>query len=78
MRTTVSGDSLTTIAKNIGISTAWTCRLKIYETLQNIYSQHDICDGLVECDGKYLRISFKGCKDKSWFIDKLGDYQDIT
>lgn len=74
VRATVSGDSLTTIAKNIGTSTstAWTCRLKIYQTLQNVYSQHDICDGLVESDGKYLRVSFKGCKDKSWFIDKLG------
>lgn len=74
VRATVSGDSLTTIARNIGTSTstAWTCRLKIYQTLQNIYSQYDICDGLVESDGKYLRVSFKGCKDKSWFIDKLG------
>lgn len=25
-----------------------------------------------EADGKYLRVSFKGCKDKDWFIDKLG------
>lgn len=74
VRATVSGDSLTTIAKNIGTSTstAWTCRLKIYQTLQNIYSEHDKCDGLIEADGKYLRISFKGCKDKDWFIDKLG------
>ena len=74
VRATVSGDSLTTLAKNIGTSTstAWTCRMKIYQTLQNIYSLHDICDGLVESDGKYLRVSFKGCKDRSWFLDKLG------
>ena len=74
IRATVSGDSLTTIAKNIGTSTstAWTCRMKIYQTIKNIYSESDICDGLVESDGKYLRVSFKGCKDKNWFIDKLG------
>lgn len=74
VRATVSGDSLTTIAKNIGTSTstAWTCRMKIYQTIQNIYCEHDKCDGLIEADGKYLRVSFKGCKDKNWFIDKLG------
>lgn len=74
VRATVSGDSLTTLAKNIGTSTstAWTCRMKIYQTIQNIYCEHDKCDGLIEADGKYLRVSFKGCKDKNWFIDKLG------
>lgn len=74
IRATVTGDSLTTLAKNIGTSTstAWTCRMKIYQTIQNIYCEHDKCDGLIEADGKYLRVSFKGCKDKDWFIDKLG------
>lgn len=74
IRATVAGDSLTTIAKNIGTSTstAWTCRMKIYKTIQNLYSQYDKCDGLIEADGKYLRVSFKGCKDKNMFIDKLG------
>lgn len=74
IRATVTGDSLTTLAKNIGTSTstAWTCRMKIYQTIQNIYCEHDKCDGLIEADGKYLRVSFKGCKDKNWFIDKLG------
>ena len=68
------GVSGSTIAKNIGTSTstAWTCRMKIYQTIQNIYCEHDKCDGLIEADGKYLRVSFKGCKDKNWFIDKLG------
>lgn len=74
VRATINRDSLTTIAKNIGTSTstAWTCRMKIYQTIQNIYSKHDKCDGLIEADGKYLRVSFKGCKDKNMFIDKLG------
>ena len=46
--------------------------MKIYKTLDNIYKKHDSLDGLVEADGKYLRISFKGCKNKDFFINKLG------
>lgn len=43
----------------------------------NCYKENwqDYCDtfnSIVEVDGKYERISFKGCKDKSFFIDKLG------
>lgn len=74
VRSTVEGNSLTELAKNIGTSTstAWSCRTKIYQTIKNIYNQNDVCDGLVESDGTYLRVSFKGCKDKNYFLDKLG------
>ena len=46
--------------------------MKIYETLKNIYSYCDTFNSIVKSDGKYEKISFKGCKDKSFFIDKLG------
>lgn len=74
VRATIAGVSITALSKNIGTSTstAWLCRMKIIQTIKNVYSTNDICSGLVESDGKYLRISFKGCKDKSYFIDKLG------
>jgi transposase-like protein len=74
VRATVEGISLTELAKNIGTSTstAWTCRVKIYQTIKNIYGYGDTFNNIVEVDGKYERVSFKGCKDKLWFIDKLG------
>ncbi len=74
VRATVVGISLTELAKNINVSTktAWLCRMKIYDTLKNIYGYCDTFNSIVEADGKYERISFKGCKDKSFFIDKLG------
>lgn len=50
----------------------WTCRMKIYQTIKNICGYCDTFNSIVEVDGKYERISFKGCKNKSWFIDKLG------
>lgn len=39
IRGLVDGLSLTDIAKNIGVavSTVWSCRLKVYQTLKNIY-----------------------------------------
>ena len=74
IRASIEGISITDLAKNIGTSTstAWLCRMKIYQLIKTVYENYDTCDGLVESDGKYLRISFKGCKDKSYFIDKLG------
>ena len=74
IRATIERLSLTVLAKNIKVSTstAWLCRMKIYKTIDCIYKNYDFLDGLVEADGKYLRISFKGCKDKNFFIDKLG------
>lgn len=74
VRATVVGISLTELAKNISVSTktAWLCRMKIYQTLKNIYGYCDTFNSIVEADGKYERISFKGLKDKSFFIDKLG------
>ena len=74
IRATVIGISLTELAKNISVSTktALLCRMKIYQTLKNIYGYCDTFNSIVEADGKYERISFKGCKDKSFFIDKLG------
>lgn len=74
IRGTVEGLSLTEIAKNIGtsVSTAWSCRLKVYQTIKNIYGYCDTFNNIVEADGKYLRVSFKGKKDKEFFIDKLG------
>lgn len=46
IRATISGDSLTTLAKNIGTSTstAWTCKMKIYQAIRNIYNESDIGD----------------------------------
>lgn len=74
IRGTVEGLSLTEIAKNIGTSasTVWSCRLKIYQTLFNIYGYCDTFNNIVEADGKYERVSFKGCKKKEFFIDTLG------
>jgi len=67
VRATVVGISLTELAKNINVSTktAWLCRMKIYDTLKHIYGYCDTFNSIVEADGKYERISFKGCKDKS-------------
>lgn len=74
IRGTVSKLSITDISKNIkaSTSTVWSCRLKIYQTLKNIYGYNDKFNGVVEIDGKYERMSFKGCKDKKFFIEKLG------
>lgn len=74
IRCTLSGESISTLAKNISVSTktAWLCRMKIYQTLKNIYGYCDTFNSIVEADGKYERISFKGKKDKNFFIDKLG------
>lgn len=65
--------SITDIAKNIGVSksTVWSCRLKVYQTIKNIYGYCDNFNNIVEVDGKYERLSFKGCKDKTLFTDKL-------
>ncbi len=73
IRGVVSHQSITDIAKNIGASTstAWSCRLKIYQTIKNIYSYGDTFNNIVEVDGKYERLSFKGCKDRKFFIDTL-------
>ena len=74
VRGMIVGSSITDIAKNIGTSTStvWSCRIKIYQMLMNIYGYCDTLNGIVQADGKYLRVSFKGCKDKSYFIDTLG------
>lgn len=74
IRGSVCGSSITDIAKNMNVSlkTAWLCRMKIYQTIKNIYGYCDTFNSIVEADGKYERISFKGLKDKSYFIDKLG------
>lgn len=73
IRGTVLHLSITDIAKNIGTSTStvWSCRLKIYQTIKNIYGHCDTFNNIVEIDGKYERLSFKGCKDKTFFTDKL-------
>lgn len=74
VRGTIEGLSLTEIAKNIGTSpsTVWSCRLKIYQSIKNIYGYCDTFNNIVEADGKYERVSFKGCKNKGFFIDTLG------
>lgn len=74
IRGTVCNDSTTEIAKNMKVTpkTAWLCRMKIYATLSNIYKSEDTFNSIVEADGKYERISFKGCKNKSYFLDTLG------
>lgn len=74
IRGTVDELSLTDIAKNIGVSvsTAWSCRMKIYQTLKSVYGYCDTFNSIVEADGKYERVSFKGKKDKKFFIEKLG------
>jgi hypothetical protein len=40
--------------------------------LMYIYDYDTNLDGIVEADGKYERLSFKGCKDRLFFIDTLG------
>ena len=74
VRATINGDSLTKLSKNISVSvkTSWLCRMKIYQTIKNIYGYCDSFNNIVEVDGKYERISFKGLKNKNFFIDKLG------
>lgn len=65
--------SIPETAKNIGTSTStvWSCRLKVYQTIKNIYGYSDTFNNIVEADGKYERLSFKGCKDKAFFTDTL-------
>ncbi len=74
IRATIDGLSLTDISKNLKISTstAWTCRMKIYQSLKNIYGYCDSFNNITDIDGKYERVSFKGMKNKAYFIDKLG------
>lgn len=74
IRGTICQLSITKIAKNIdvSISTVWTCRMKVYQTIKNIYGYCDTFNNIVEVDGKYERVSFKGMKNKEWFINKLG------
>ena len=40
--------------------------------LSVVYDQPDTFNSIVEADGKYEIISFKGKKDKDFFINKLG------
>lgn len=74
IRATIDGLSLTDIAKNLKISTstAWACRMKVYQSLQYIYGHCDTFNNITEVDGKYERISFKGLKNREYFINKLG------
>lgn len=74
IRGTISGLSITDIAKitKHSTKTIWLCRMKIYQTIQNVFDNNDVFNSITEVDGKYERISFKGCRDKSFFIDKLG------
>ena len=46
--------------------------MKIYQMLSVVYDQPDTFNSIVEADGKYEIISFKGKKDKDFFINKLG------
>lgn len=73
VRGTISKLSITEIADNIKVSTStvWSYRLKIYQTIQNIYGYCDTFNNIVEIDGTYQRLSFKGCKDKTFFTDTL-------
>jgi len=73
IRGTVEGLSLTDIAKNIGTSasTVWSCRMKIYQTIKNIYGYGDNLGNITEADGKKVHISLKGKKDRLFFIDTL-------
>lgn len=45
--------------------------MKIYQSIQNIYGYNDTFNSITEVDGKYERISFKGLKNKSYFICHL-------
>ena len=73
IRGTIEGLSLTEIAKNIGTSasTVWSCRMKIYQSIKNIYGYCDTFNNIVEADGTYIRVSFKGKKDKKFFVETL-------
>lgn len=74
IRSTITNESISTLAKNIDVSTktAWLCRMKIYQTIKNIYGYIDNFNSITEVDGKYERISFKGLKNKYYFIKHLG------
>lgn len=65
--------SIKQIANNIHCSksTVWSYRMKIYQMLQSIYDNNDTFNNIVEIDEKYERLSFKGKRDKSFFIDTL-------
>ncbi len=73
IRSTINVESITTLAKNMNVSTktAWLCRMKIYQSIKNIYGYNDTFNSITEVDGKYERISFKGLKDKAYFLDRL-------
>ena len=74
VRGTINGESLTNIAKNMNVSTAtaWLCRIKLYKMIQDIYGYCDTFNSITEADGTYVRLSFKGKRDRNWFIDTLG------
>ena len=69
-----SKQSLSEIAKETGLSapTIWSYRIKIYKMLQDVCSESDVFSGVAEADGKYLRLSFKGKRDASFFTNQLG------
>lgn len=73
VRGIIVGNSITEIAKNIDASTStvWSCRMKIYQMLVNIYGNNDELNGIVQADGKYMRVSFKGCKDRNFFLYEI-------
>lgn len=74
IRGIITGSSITEISKNINVSksTVWLCRTKIFQMLKNVYGSGDTLTGVVTADGTYERISFKGKKDKQYFINTLG------
>lgn len=61
------------IANDVGVSafTVWYNKQKILEILSNDLNVSDKFVGIVQCDEKYFRNSFKGKKGPNFFIETL-------
>ena len=73
LRGIVNNHSLPNIAKDVGIakSTAWLCKQKVCDAISQMYSYGDLFHGISEADEFYCRASFKGKRDKEFFIYTL-------
>lgn len=70
----VQNRSIRAIAKDTGLSsrTIWNNKQRICCALDELFHEQDKLTGIVECDEYMVRLSFKGKRDASFFVNSLG------
>lgn len=73
LRATIEEKSLREIAKEVGINvtSAWYNRHKLYALLVEQFKSQDNFTHITEMDETYTRLSYKGLKDPTFFLNQL-------